>query len=148
MDEKLSIKDATRSFREKLKSGLESANTVFGKIGAVLKAVGTFLFCLRKPVLTVPVVYEALRIARVGLEYLPEQVRIELLPEEIFLDLTSAGTYALELTKNTVIYGSLMITGVCLLMMWCSRKTIYPWLISLFSLILPIAVLLANIYPM
>ena len=37
--------------------------------------------------------------------------------------------------------------ALCLLMMLISRRTIYPWLISLFSLILPFALLITNIFP-
>lgn len=142
------IKDAGKSFRDTLSTGLAGAKTVFGKIGAFIHAVGVFLFCLRKPVMTIPVVYAALKIARVGLEYLPDRVRLELLPSEIFVNLSQDGAYILEMAKEQFLYGSLALTGICLVLMWCSRKTVYPWIISIFTLILPLVVLISNIYPM
>jgi hypothetical protein len=31
--------------------------------------------------------------------------------------------------------------------MFVSRKTLYPWLISIFSLIIPVLLLITNMYP-
>ena len=39
------------------------------------------------------------------------------------------------------------VTALCLLLMMCSRKTIYPWLISLFSLVLPLVLMLGAVFP-
>jgi hypothetical protein len=44
------------------------------------------------------------------------------------------------------VYVPLAITGGCLLMMVFSRKVIYPWLISVFSLVLPLLVLALNFF--
>ena len=41
----------------------------------------------------------------------------------------------------------LVVTGVCLVMMWLSRRTIYPWIISIFSLVLPILIWITNVFP-
>ena len=41
----------------------------------------------------------------------------------------------------------LVITGVCLVMMFLSRRTIYPWLISIFSLVLPWLIWITNVFP-
>ena len=40
-----------------------------------------------------------------------------------------------------------LIAGGCLLLMFLSRRVIYPWLISIFTLVLPLLLLLSNIYP-
>ena len=39
------------------------------------------------------------------------------------------------------------MTALCLLMMFLSRKTIYPWIISIFSLVLPFLLIVTNIFP-
>ena len=39
------------------------------------------------------------------------------------------------------------LTAVCLLLMFISKKVLYPWLISIFSLVLPILILITNIFP-
>ena len=41
----------------------------------------------------------------------------------------------------------LIVTGVCLVMMWLSRRTIYPWIISIFSLVLPWLIWITNVFP-
>jgi len=33
------------------------------------------------------------------------------------------------------------------LMMWLSRRTIYPWIISIFTLVLPILIWITNVFP-
>ena len=43
--------------------------------------------------------------------------------------------------------GPLILTCFCLLLMFCSKKILYPWLISVFSLMLPIVLWLTNVFP-
>ena len=38
----------------------------------------------------------------------------------------------------------LIITGICLLMVLCSRRVTYPWLISVFSLAIPILLMVTS----
>ena len=46
------------------------------------------------------------------------------------------GTY--ELTKTLAVFGPVVATSACLLMMFLSKRVMYPWIISIFSLVLPI----------
>jgi hypothetical protein len=41
----------------------------------------------------------------------------------------------------------MVITVGCLVMMFFSRKTIYPWIISLMSLLLPLLLIVTNTFP-
>lgn len=43
-----------------------------------------------------------------------------------------------ELTKQVAVYGPVAATSLSLLMMFISKRIFYPWLISVFTLILPI----------
>ena len=43
--------------------------------------------------------------------------------------------------------GPLGLTAACLLLMFCSRKAMYPWAISIFTLALPVLLLVSNVYP-
>ena len=45
------------------------------------------------------------------------------------------------------VMGPLGLTAACLLLMFCSRKAMYPWAISIFTLALPVLLLLSNVYP-
>ena len=39
------------------------------------------------------------------------------------------------------------MTIACLVLMLTSRKVLYPWAVSVFTLILPVVLLVSNIYP-
>ena len=51
------------------------------------------------------------------------------------------------ISRDLAVLGPLAVTGGCLLLMFCSRRTFYPWIISIFTLVLPILLYLTNVYP-
>ena len=123
---------------KKANPGWEKTKAVLGTIGKVFAKIGEYIFMFRSVLMAAPVVYAAMRIAMYAQEKLPEQVGI---------NLTESGEYALMVSRNTAIMGSLAVTAACLLMMFISRRTIYPWIISIFSLVLPILLIVTNIFP-
>lgn len=127
-----------RKFAAKAAPGWEQAKTVAAKINYVINLIGVWLFRLRKIVLAAPVVYYALQLADYNREHLPEMVGI---------DLQSTGEFAQMISRDLAVMGPLALTAACLLLMFCSRKAVYPWAISIFTLALPILLLLSNIYP-
>jgi len=108
------------------------------KINRIINFIGTVLFRLRKFVLAAPVVYAALRLAAYNGEHLPEQVGI---------NLQSSGEFAMTIARSMAVMGPLALTAACLLLMFCSRKAMYPWAISIFTLALPVLLLVSNLYP-
>ena len=108
------------------------------KISSLLSFIGTILFRLRKLVLAAPVVYAALKLAFYNRENLPEQVGI---------NIQSSGEFAQMITRDMAVMGPLGLTAACLLLMLCSRKSLYPWAISVFTLVLPLLILFSNLYP-
>lgn len=96
-----------------------------------------FLFRIRSVFLAIPVLTGAISMAVHNYNVLPEQVG---------LSLQSSGEYAQLISKNIAVFGPLVITMACLLLMFCSRKVLYPWLISLFSLVLPVLIWLTYIF--
>ena len=124
--------------KNKENPGWEKTKAVFQKIGKVFAKIGGYIFKFRSVLMAAPVVYAAVRLALYAQRNLPEQVGI---------NLTETGEYALLLNRNTAILASLGVTAVCLLMMFLSRKTIYPWLISIFSLIVPVLLIVTNLFP-
>ena len=110
---------------------------VFNKIGHVLGIIGKVLYHLRKLFLAAPVVYAAMRIYAYAEEKLPETVGILLL---------ESGDFQYMLARNTAVLGCMGVTGACLLLMFCSRRTIYHWVISIFSLVLPFLLIITNMY--
>lgn len=108
--------------------------------GQIVQSTWSWAYRLRSMILAVPVAVAAIILA----------IRnYALLPELVVLD--TAGTEAgnlvfqsITMGRNTAVVFPLVITAVCILLMFCSKKVIYPWLISLFSLVLPIALQLIN----
>lgn len=113
-------------------------HTTMVKINSLISFLGTVLFRLRKIVLALPVVYWAMKLASYNREHLPEQVGI---------DLQSSGEFAQMISRNVAVMGPLGLTIACLLLMFCSRKAMYPWAISIFTLALPLLILFSNLYP-
>ena len=106
------------------------------KLGPVLKK----LYKYRSVAMAVPVVAGSAILTTFNLAKLPSKVMVNLpaiAEREIILKMV-------EMDKGTAIIVPVLITAVCLLMMFCSRRQLYPWLISLFSLVLPLVVWLTN----
>lgn len=122
----------------KPQTGISKAKSVIGKVNRVINLIGLWLFRLRKFVLAAPVVYYALKLAEYNRTHLPEQVGI---------NLQSTGEFAQYISRNMAVMGPLALTGGCLVLMFCSRKAMYSWAISVFTLALPLLLLLSNAYP-
>ena len=112
--------------------------TTMKKINSLISFIGSVLFRLRKVVMAVPVIYWALKLAAYNRENLPEQVGINLL---------SNGEFSQMISRDMAVMGPLGLTAACLLLMLCSRKAMYPWAISIFTLALPLLILFTNLYP-
>lgn len=69
------------------------------------------------------------------------------LPAKVGIDLQVTGEYAKMVSREVAVFGPLALTAVCLVLMFCSRRVVYPWIISVFSLVLPILILITNIFP-
>lgn len=119
-------------------SGFAKLKAVIHKVNRVINTIGVWLFRLRKIVLAAPVVYFALKLAAYNSEHLPEQVGI---------NLQATGDFAQYISRNFAVMGPLAVTAACLLLMFCSRKAMYSWSISVFTLVLPLLLLLSNTYP-
>jgi hypothetical protein len=109
---------------------------VLNKIEEVIGVICRCLFRLRKVFMAIPVVYLAIRIANENLARLPEAVG---------LNLQSSGEFAVMVTRDYAVYGPLGITAFCLMLMFFSRKTLFPWVISIFTLVLPYLIYFTNL---
>ena len=119
-------------------SAKQQYQTTIRKINSLISFTGSVMFRLRKIVMAVPVVWLALKLASYNRENLPEQVGI---------NLQSSGEFAQMITRDMAVMGPLGLTIACLLLMFCSRKAMYPWAISIFTLALPLLILISNLYP-
>ena len=118
--------------------GFEKFKAVCAKINHYIDLVGRTLFHLRKPVLAAPVVYYALRLASYNQSHLPPQVGI---------NLQATGEFASFISRQLAVMGPLGLTLGCLLLMFLSKRATFPWIISVFTLALPLLLLMSNLYP-
>ena len=110
----------------------------FQKVWNVMRMIGNLIYRLRKVIMSIPVVYYAIVFGVYNAKYLPDRVG---------LVLQSNGEFAQTVSRGLAVMGPLGVTAACLLLMFCSRRTLYPWLISIMSLLLPMLILLLNNYP-
>lgn len=120
-------------------SGLErfvvTVQGIAQRIGTVFGSLFSWIFRLRKVFMALPVLYAAWWLADRNMQELPEMVGF---------DIQSTGEFAQMITRDTAVYGPLALTCVCIILMLLSRKTVYPWLISIFSLVLPLLIWVLN----
>lgn len=110
---------------------------VFDIIQEVIGVICRCIFKLRKVFMAIPVVYLAITIANANLERLPEVVG---------LNLQSTGEFAMMVTREYAVYGPLGVTAFCLMLMFFSRKALFPWVVSIFTLVLPYLIYFTNYY--
>lgn len=104
----------------------------------VFRSVCKWVYKLRSIVLAIPVAVTAVILA----------VRnMAVLPAKVGFDLQATGEFTYLVGKTTAVMGPLAVTAICLLLMFCSKRVVYPWLVSLFSLALPVVILLVNTFP-
>ena len=102
-----------------------------------------WVYKLRSVFMAIPVVFTAIVMAIYNSTHLPESVCVyfpSFGEEEVIIKLT-------ELSRGSAILLPLLITAGCLLLMFCSRRHTYPWLISIFSLVLPLFFLFVGLFP-
>lgn len=124
--------------RKRQKTWNEQIWDVLKVIYKIIVGVAKWAFNLRGILMAVPVALVALRLAAWNMVKLPEEVGINLL---------ASGEYQYMISRGLAVMGPLVVTAVCLLMMLLSRRTIYPWLISIFSLVLPLLIWVTNVFP-
>ena len=132
------FKEKLNGFQKKEATTQQPELSVWGKIKKVIGFIVTWIYRLRGLILAAPVVYAAVKIADYNMANLPEEVGI---------NLQASGAFAETISREFAVYGPLGLTAACLVLMLCSRKIMYPWAISLFTLIVPILLLISNRYP-
>ena len=120
------------------RTGWQKTKAVLKKISDVIDIILTVLYRLRKVFMAIPVVYVAIKLAQYNMENLPSVVGINMQSNGIFTEMIS---------RDVAVMGPLVITGFCLVLMFFSRKALYTWAISIFTLVLPILLLVSNRYP-
>lgn len=124
--------------RENTRSGMEKFGRGLQVTGRIMEGIGIWVFRLRGFFMAIPVAIAALYLAGRNMARLPEEVGINLLAN---------GEYQYLVSRGLAVMGPLLVTGGCLVMMFLSRRTVYPWIISIFTLVLPILIWFTNVFP-
>ena len=103
-----------------------------------------WVYRLRSVVLAIPVLFAALILALRNILKLPQAVTFS------WAALNDVGNLVFQnvtINKGLAVWGPFSITVLCVAMIFLSRRVVYPWLISIFTLILPIVLYWVNIFP-
>lgn len=138
MEKGISLTEQASAVKGQFSAALHTTGSVWTKIKQVIGVIVMVLYHLRKVFLSIPVIYYALKLAGYNREHLPEQVGV---------NLQSTGEFAAMITRDMAVMSPLVLTAACLVLMFASRKALYPWAISVFTLALPILILISNQYP-
>ena len=69
------------------------------------------------------------------------------LPVLVGFGMQADGEFSFEIIREVAVIAPLLVTAICLLLMLASKRTLTPWMVSLFSLLLPWMILITNTFP-
>lgn len=132
------IEDKWRLLCEKTAPARSFLRRFWQELKHVLHVTWSFIYRLRSVFLAIVLGFAAIWVMLWCSPRLPDSVGIYLM---------NNGEFFLLVPKQIALIGSLAVTATCILLMLCTKKPLYPWLIGVFSLVLPIFFLFTNIYP-
>ena len=125
-------------FQQKARPVMQKAGQILQKTAQVIKKIFKYIMRFRKIFLAIPVGWGAISLALYNMGHLPAVVG---------LDMQNNGEFSMLVVRELAVLGPLAITALCLLLMFASRRTLTPWIVSLFSLSLPLLILITNVFP-
>lgn len=104
----------------------------------VIVRIWNYILKFRKIFFAIPIGVAAVHLALNNMKELPAMVG---------LGLQSNGEFAIQVIREIAVLGPVAVTAFCLLLMFCSRRILTPWIVSAVSLLLPLLILLTNTFP-
>lgn len=126
------------AFSVQIRPVMEKIGRVFSMVADKIVYAWNYVMMFKKVFLTVPVAVLAVILALRNLFSLPPMVG---------LILGTDGEFTLEVIREVAVLGPMAVTAVCLLLVFISKRTLTPWMVSMFSLLLPVWILLLNTFP-
>jgi len=126
------------AFIQRVRPFFQKTTRVFKRIGSVMHIIWDQLVKFRKIFMAAPVAWAAFSLGAYNMQNLPDTVG---------LNLQENGAFGLQLAKELAVLGPIALTAFCLLLMFCSRRTLTPWMVSIISLAIPVIILLTNVFP-
>ena len=131
------LPENVKAFLMKIDPYVRKAGAVLVSIGGVIGLIIKWIWKLRAVIISIPVVWAAIKLAMDNMDRLPEQVG---------LDIQSTGEFARMVSRSEAVYWPLGITLFCILLTVSSKKPLLPWVISIFTLVLPVLIWITNYY--
>ena len=125
-------------FLEKADPFFKGFMKVLKVIDKVLMTIWRYLLAFKKLWISIPIGVAAVFLALNNLAKLPPVVG---------LNLQISGVFTTQIPRELAVFCPLLVTLVCLLLLFCSRRTLTPWFVSFASLALPVVILLINTFP-
>lgn len=116
---------------------LHKTGEVFVGIGKVFRIIGLTIFHMRKIFMAIPVVMAAMRMATLVKDTLTGPFRFFIMDVLASWEQSELVIRQVEVSKQIAVTGPLVITAAALVLMFLSRRTIWPWLVSIFTLAIP-----------
>ena len=126
------------TMRTKLSPVMQKIGRFFRKVLDILAMIWRYIVRFKRIIIAIPVAIGAVYLALWNMDRLPSKVGFG-----IQLD----GTFDYMVAREIAVLGPIAVTALCLLLMFCSKRTLTPWLVSVFSLILPILIWVINAFP-
>ena len=133
-----SIAEKWNAFRIKTEPFRVKAGKFCGSVGNGMSMIWSYVVRLRKIFAAVPVAWAAVMLAIRNMVELPATVGIGLQ-----LD----GSFTFEMSRELAVLGPVALTALCLLLMFCSKRILTPWVVSAVSLIFPVFIWVINVFP-
>ena len=132
------IREKWNKFLDGLRATMAPVDNVLGKIGIVIRFIFRWLYRLRGILISIPVAIAAWRLAAYNKLHLPEEVGLNML---------SNGEFGMTVSLQAAVMTPLFLTFGCLGLVLLSRKNLYPWIIAVFTLTVPLLLLMTNNFP-
>ena len=133
-----SFKEKWAGVLERTRPAREKAKEIWDIVSVKTAYVWNYVMKFKKLFLCIPVAVFAIILAIRNLFSLPALVGIAL---------AANGDFSFEMIREIAVLAPLLLTGLCLLFVFMSKRTLTPWLVSVFSLILPLWILFINTFP-
>ena len=137
--------------KDKVRPVWDVIKKVFIILYRIFMALWKTVYSLRGVLLSIPVAIAGMIVAAWGQSNLPEVVEIT----HVIIDRNAEnplfGLFVMTtdlITRDVALFVPLALTAFCLVMTILSKRTLFPWVISILTLCLPIVIWFLNTYPM
>jgi hypothetical protein len=129
---------------------LRKISFVFASIGKAINVLWSYLFKLRAIFMAIPVAVVAVIQAMINIERLPNTLEYAMLGLDFEATQTLFGPVVMnveQISREMAVIGPLVLTAACLLFTIFSKRTLFPWIVSIFTLLIPTLLFLSTQYP-